>query len=678
MHRPVVDRRRHAPSTRRHVNFAVDQSRALPPVYRGRKLRDARGMFETDHADPNGGKFRWLISTCLAATVGAVAILVFVYGSSDSHDTGGIVPVLKRMRDAGPSMASINRPGEDGGLKWATPKRDLLQAASTTGSTRFVIHDTLKERRNNREYIWAKPYVRIVSRLGAVPSTYADVIPPFNPFRLYANSQPLNTGEAAESQKTSSDVQFKVVELLGGILPGEDGQELDTQEVTDLVRRTQESDDSARDDPIETSFPAETMAASPAAKAGQPPAANTSNIAKSTADTDDPASDIEGREDRVILVGKNDRSLVKVLVRAGADSAQATEMVATAKGIFPESSLAAGQEIHVALVPSLTEQGQVEPVQFSIFGEGHTHLVTVSRNSDGEFTASSTPPDESRAVAAAQSDSETGGQGASLYSAIYAAGLAQGTPPQTINQIMRIHAYDTDFRRRVRPGDQVETFYDAREDTAVDGAPGELLYTAITAGGQTSHFYRFRTPDGVVDYYDEQGNNAKKFLVRRPIRSDDVRLVSGFGVRFHPLLGARKMHTGVDWAAPMGTPIMAAGNGLVEEAGRKSGYGNYVRIKHANGYQTAYGHISRFAPGLQPGVKIRQGQTIAYVGCTGLCQGPHVHFEVLVNNRFVDPMSIQVPRERKLAGKPLADFQKERARIDELMHRPPVMVANKG
>ncbi len=137
------------------------------------------------------------------------------------------------------------------------------------------------------------------------------------------------------------------------------------------------------------------------------------------------------------------------------------------------------------------------------------------------------------------------------------------------------------------------------------------------------------------------------------------------------------MHTGVDWAAPPGTPILAAGSGTIEEAGRKGYNGNYVRIRHANGYQTAYSHMSRIAAGVEAGVKVKQGQIIGYVGSTGLSSGPHLHYEVLVNSRFVDPLSIQVPRERKLTGKDLASFQRERARIDELMRRAPVMTASK-
>jgi murein DD-endopeptidase MepM/ murein hydrolase activator NlpD len=253
----------------------------------------------------------------------------------------------------------------------------------------------------------------------------------------------------------------------------------------------------------------------------------------------------------------------------------------------------------------------------------------------------------------------------------------QNVQPDTIMKILRIHAYETDFRRRLRAGDSVELFFDVKDEAGPDAAPGELLYTAITAGGETSRFYRFRTSDGQVDYYDEKGNNSKRFLTRRPVRSPDVRLTSGYGLRLHPVLNERRMHTGVDWASPPGTPILAAGNGTIEEAGRKGQYGNYVRIRHANGYQTAYGHMSRFAPGVRDGIKVRQGQVIGYVGSTGLSSGPHLHFEVLVNNRFVDPLSIQVPRERQLAGKQLADFQKERIRIDELMRRAPVMTASK-
>jgi murein DD-endopeptidase MepM/ murein hydrolase activator NlpD len=150
-------------------------------------------------------------------------------------------------------------------------------------------------------------------------------------------------------------------------------------------------------------------------------------------------------------------------------------------------------------------------------------------------------------------------------------------------------------------------------------------------------------------------------------------LTDTFGMRFHPLYNERRMHNGIDWAGPVGTPIVAAGNGAVEEAVFKGANGKYVRLRHANGYQTAYLHMSGFARGIEPGAKVRQGQIIGFLGNTGLSTGPHLHYEVLVNNIHVNPLSIQVPRERQLTGKLLTDFQKERGRIDELMRRPAVM-----
>ena len=144
---------------------------------------------------------------------------------------------------------------------------------------------------------------------------------------------------------------------------------------------------------------------------------------------------------------------------------------------------------------------------------------------------------------------------------------------------------------------------------------------------------------------------------------------SGFGSRRHPLLSYTKMHTGVDWAAPLGTPIYASGNGTIEKVGWESGYGKYIRIRHANGYETAYGHMTAFARATQPGARVRQGQVIGYVGSTGLSTGPHLHYEILVNGRFVDPLRLRLPRGRVLDGPMLAGFEQERDRIDNMITR---------
>ena len=670
--------------------------RGVTGVYRGGNSPFFRDIYDTDHVEHRrGGHFRWLLSTCLAATVGAIAILVVVYGSSDPTGLNEhILPDFQTIingRVATPMLPAFKNAD---GLKWVTPKTDRLQLTTGSLSTRYIIHESSKQRRDGREYMRQKPYARIVARLAPVPANYTDVIPPFNPFKLYASNRPVTANdedEGAGSGLTRSDVSIKVVELLGGILPDEDGQELDAQEVQDLVERTSTDSDGGTDvmpaggtqlplDAIpEAAAGADTASVLTPKDPAKAPAAeqlpNTTSIAKIPEALDDVDPDIESGEIAVVKVGRED-TLIKILQHAGADAWQARAMIEAAHATFPESALVPGQEVRITLVPSLTQANKKEPSGFSIFSDGHDHIVTVSRSAAGEFVASAQPTMGQELQSAGASDGDNS-QSSSLYASFYHASLVQKIQSDTIMQILRIHAFDTDFRRRVRPGDTVEMFFDMKDEQSTDAPPGELLYSSMSAGGSIYRFYRFRTPDGQVDYYDDEGNNSKKFLMRKPVRGDDVRLTSGYGVRFHPLLNTRKMHTGVDWATAPGTPVLASGNGTIEEAGHKGYYGNYIRIRHANGYHTAYGHMSRLAAGVEPGVKVRQGQIIGYVGSTGLSSGPHLHFEVLVNSRFVDPMSIQVPRERKLTGKDLAEFQKERLRIDDLMKRSPVMTASK-
>jgi murein DD-endopeptidase MepM/ murein hydrolase activator NlpD len=203
------------------------------------------------------------------------------------------------------------------------------------------------------------------------------------------------------------------------------------------------------------------------------------------------------------------------------------------------------------------------------------------------------------------------------------------------------------------------------------------MFAALITGGETRKYYRFQThDDGIVDYYDETGKSAKKFLTRKPVADGILR--SGFGGRNHPLLGYYKLHTGVDWAAPLGTPIYASGNGTVDKVGWESGYGKYIRLRHANGYETAYGHMTAFARSIQSGARVRQGQVIGYVGSTGLSTGPHVHYEILLNGRFVDPLRVRLPRGRALEGLLLANFEKERDRFEDIARRANSRVAQSG
>jgi murein DD-endopeptidase MepM/ murein hydrolase activator NlpD len=265
-----------------------------------------------------------------------------------------------------------------------------------------------------------------------------------------------------------------------------------------------------------------------------------------------------------------------------------------------------------------------------------------------------------------EDDENDDGSGVRLYQSIYETAMRNKVPAPIIEDMIRIYSYDVDFQRKVQPGDSFDVFYAGDDEGTAVIEKNEVLFASLTVAGETKKYYRFQTPDdAVVDYYDETGKSAKKFLVRKPVNNAIMR--SGFGGRRHPILGYVKMHTGVDWATAYGTPIFASGNGVIEKVGWEGGYGKYVRLKHNNGYETAYGHMSAFAKGMEVGKRVRQGQVIGFVGSTGMSTGAHVHYEILVNGRFVDPMRIKLPRGRSLEGPVMAGFEKERDRLDTQM-----------
>ena len=235
---------------------------------------------------------------------------------------------------------------------------------------------------------------------------------------------------------------------------------------------------------------------------------------------------------------------------------------------------------------------------------------------------------------------------------------------EIIDDLVRMFSFDVDFNSRVQPGDALELFFTPGDDNA---AP-KILYAALNTGSTKREFYRYRTPDdGATDFYDGSGQSAKKFLVRKPLNGGKFR--SGFGMRRHPILKYTRMHRGVDWSAPRGTPIIAAGNGTVVKSGWASGYGRRVELRHTNGYVTTYSHMTGFGKGIREGARVTQGQVIGYVGSTGLSTGPHLHYEVLVNGRYVDPMRIKLPKGRTLDGEVRTSFEEERYRVDTLLER---------
>lgn len=256
----------------------------------------------------------------------------------------------------------------------------------------------------------------------------------------------------------------------------------------------------------------------------------------------------------------------------------------------------------------------------------------------------------------------------SIETSLYQDAQALGAEDQQVVDFAQVFAYDLDFQREVHPGDTFELVFNVMTDERGKVIRrGDVVYAALNGKAVNKAFYRFTTPDeDVTDYFQANGESSTKFLMKTPING--ARLSSRFGKRRHPISGYTRLHKGTDFAAPTGTPIYAAGNGVVERASRYGGYGHYIRIRHAKGYKTAYAHLSRYARGVKSGRRVKQGQIIGYVGSTGASTGPHLHYEVYKNGKAVDVMRLKLPTGRKLAMDPdvFEAFKVERDRIDAI------------
>ena len=239
---------------------------------------------------------------------------------------------------------------------------------------------------------------------------------------------------------------------------------------------------------------------------------------------------------------------------------------------------------------------------------------------------------------------------------IYNAVEDQDVPNAALDEFIRVLGFSVDFQREVRSGDQFELLYEREIDqlTGEDLNTGTLHYAGLRLSGDTMSFFRFENSDGIVGWYDRDGQSAVRTLMRTPIAG--ARMSSKYGMRRHPVTGYNAMHRGVDFAAPKGTPIIAAGSGVVQKSGWFGNYGRYVRIRHTGRYATAYAHMTRIADGVTAGARVRQGQIIGYVGSTGRSTGPHLHYEVLVNNKQVNPLTVKLPSGEGLESEELADF----------------------
>lgn len=611
---------------------------------------------------------RWLTGTILTGVCGATLMGAAIYTALGGEYTFARAPLAAAVvfRDAAGSQSNISEKADKAiSLADDITARQILRVSTTT-------------KVGDKDVIKVKPFAHILANLQLSRGPLADQVPEFNPGRLIngaeiPQSSSAETALLSDENLDEAEVTVTTRSLGETTIAAESGLILPIEEVRKLVVEQASFEANAvsvvvppqlldLDMAINSDLPGVASAYAVEgidARSGpdvQVLAENVTDMGKTAA-----ANDLLSGE-KTVLVEK-DETLSSILQKHGATADEAEAIAST---LGSAAAVREGQRLRILIAPETPTSDRKEPLRVSIY-TADAHEGSVALSDMGEYVSIEDPRlIDNQAVAEQGGEEETKTDGVPLYHSIYETAMNQQVPKETVDSILRVYAYDVDLNRRTRRGDTIELFYASDED----GKPqGEVLYSALTVGAERKRYYRFVTEDGQADYYDQDGRSAEKFLMRKPLQT--ARMTSPFGLRVHPLHKSWRQHNGVDWAAPIGTPILATGDGVILKAGWAGGYGKHIEIQHANGYVTTYSHMSGFADKIKPGTKVVLGQTIGYVGSTGASTGAHCHYEVRINGAAVDPMRIKLPEGRELDERMLAAFKEERDRIDAMMTTPP-------
>ena len=362
------------------------------------------------------------------------------------------------------------------------------------------------------------------------------------------------------------------------------------------------------------------------------------------------------KERRVIIVSPGD-NFIGILTNLGMENKSATNAYNTLKKVYDARNLKAGQ--HIELTATFDVQSKslealdtlvIEPVR------GTKYILQINEYDQFEARV------EQEKFAYEIKDIKgtvAGNVSASLNKA--------GVPYKLCGKVTQMFAHLIDFKRDVKKGDTFNVKYEVNK--ASDGevvSVGDVIFASFTVNGRTHKLYRYKPRGGTADYYDEKGSAKKTGLDKKPMAMRNARISSLFGYRRHPIYKTTKFHSGVDYAAPRGTAIYASGAGTIEMARYVNGYGNFIKIRHNSEYETAYGHMQKFAAGMRPGVRVKKGQIIGYVGSTGRSTGPHLHFEILRKGQRIDPLKAKVATGNDLTGNQLAEFKRIVKKVDNI------------
>ena len=628
-------------------------------------------LYGDDHpnTDRRAVSWRWLSAAALVGAFGATLIASAIYISLDGHTDFAEQPEMAHVSTAAAS-----------GTESASRKGDKLVSQRPGIEARQVVRAPMTQRIGEREVTRVRPFIRLAANLSLTTGFYATDIPPFNPLKLFAEGSP-GSERFGELPTDVPDADVSVVKRdLASIAITTEASALTDAEI--LAQVEEERNNAAvagRRSPLP--IPAQLMLGRTLRQGNTgdinqlayAPAIETrfSNIevrvvpenVTTLTKTPTPATREPLIEEKTLVV-KRGETMDQVLRAASATPEQLRSIFAA---LGPRSRAGEGQVMQVMIAPGPKPGDARQIVRVAILNEGRVEAIAAV-NDKAVFVPVSPPRDEETPKKTGRNEEEDDENepesGPRLYDSLYETAIRHEMPRGLIDEMVRVFASDVDFQRRVSGGDNLEVIFTDADDG--EGSRSEILSATLVVGGEAKRIYRYQSPDdGLIDFFDDAGRSLKKFLIRKPIADGEMR--SGFGMRHHPILRYSKMHTGVDWSNRVGTPILAAGNGTVVMAEWSSGYGRRVEIQHANGYMTTYSHMSGFARGIQDGTRVRQGQLIGYLGSSGLSTGPHLHYEVMVNGNFVNPMRIKVPRGRELEGRALAEFKRQRDEIDGLI-----------
>ncbi len=630
-----------------------------------------------DRSERRRASLRWLAGAALTGFCGVALIGAALYFDLDSQYDFA----------ESPEFASAAQPtdAEEEGVSSGKGDRLLRPVDIVSDKQSYKAPTTI--RIGDKEVVKARTFTRLQTTLTTTPTGFADAVPTFNPLKLTSRADVPDAPPDPGPMQDDAEVAFRTQDLTPADAEQASG-ELSQAEAHAQVVETMKAPEGALKAPAQ-SLPAQLLLMRTTQAASDSPGGVSSYATVGSMSPGAPFASIEVRmiPENVTNVAKasgledlspseklvqlrHGESFEDVLKANGATPEEAAAILSAFGVKHGESPVGEGQKIIILSEEPGVRGARPRIARVSVYADDQLK-ATVAISDSGAYGAVSTRAAQTARKSGTSEDSDSGGM--SLYQSLYETALKQGLPKPLIDVLARVFANDVDFQRATASGDSIEAFYSEPDDVA---PRPELLYATMMVRDQTFKYYRFLTPDdNQVDFYDENGRSTRKFLLRKPIAEGEM--TSGFGMRYHPILHFTRMHTGVDWAAPIGTPIYAAGNGVVIKAqwDSSSGYGRRVEVQHANGYVTTYNHMSAFGRGITEGVRVTQGQVVGYLGQSGLATGPHLHYEVIINGNFVDPMAIKLARTREFDGKMLAAFKRERDRIDALMAQAPSAAA---